>query len=67
VIQAVFNLRALMKNGDSDKYWAYYIIIERERLHKNIFSKYSTQYTQNSLARHDIPSYGTLEIAKSNI
>ncbi len=41
-IQAVLNLRAVMKNGDWDDYWNYYMAAERNRFYGNLSSQDST-------------------------
>ena len=41
-IQAVMNLRAVMKNGDWDDYWNYYMAAERNRLYGNLPGQDST-------------------------
>ena len=40
-IQAVLNLRAVMKNGDWDDYWDYYMAAECKRLYGNLSSQES--------------------------
>ena len=41
-IQAVLNLWAVMKNGDWDDYWNYYMAAECKRLHGNLPNQDST-------------------------
>jgi len=45
-IQAVLNLRAVMKNGDWDDYWDYYMAAERKRLYGNLSSQDSTDQSK---------------------
>jgi hypothetical protein len=45
-IQAVLNLRAVMKNGDWDDYWDYYMAAERKRLYNNLSSQDSTNQSK---------------------
>ena len=41
-VQAVLNLRAVMKNGDWDAYWDYYMGKENERLYGNVIKLQSS-------------------------
>jgi len=45
-IQAVLNLRAVMKNGDWDDYWDYYMAAECKRLYGNLSSQDSTDQSK---------------------
>ena len=45
-IQAVLNLRAVMKNGDWDDYWNYYMAAEHKRLYGNLSSQDSTNQSK---------------------
>ena len=45
-IQAVLNLRAVMKNGDWNDYWDYYMAAERKRLYNNLYSQDSTNQSK---------------------
>ncbi len=45
-IQAVLNLRAVMKNGDCDDYWNYYMVSERKRLYGNLSSYDATNQSK---------------------
>jgi len=49
-VQAVLNLRAVMKNGDWDAYWDYYMGKENERLYANVIKLRSSCPTEEKAA-----------------
>ena len=49
-VQAVLNLRAVMKSGDWDAYWDYYMSKEHERLYGSVIKLRSSCPTEEKVA-----------------